>query len=63
MKTVEQSVEAGLMDPREGRYLRGEATLDDLVGLGHSVEEAREMLKEQREWACASSTCPSDRQE
>jgi len=53
--SVATSVAAGWMSPAEGRFLQGEATLDDLLALGHPLDEARELLAEQRERACASS--------
>lgn len=46
--SVEESVAAGWMSAAEGRFLRGQATLDDLLELGHSPEEARALLSQQR---------------
>jgi hypothetical protein len=46
--SVEESVAAGWMSAAEGRFLLGQATLDDLLELGHSLDEARAMLAQQR---------------
>jgi hypothetical protein len=54
--TIDESIEAGWMSAAEGRYIQGCATLDDLLELGHSREEAHEILLDQQERACASST-------
>lgn len=56
-KTIPESVEAGWISAAEGRYLLEQATLDDLLELGHSPDAARAILEEQaREAACASSS-------
>jgi hypothetical protein len=54
--TIEESVAAGWMSAAEGRSIRGQATLADLLELGHSLDEARVILADQQERACASST-------
>ena len=54
--TVEESVAAGWMSAAEGRFILGRATLEDLLELGHSADEARAILLDQQERACAPST-------
>jgi hypothetical protein len=54
--TVEESVAAGWMSGAEGRFILGRATRDDLLDLGHTPDEARAILLDQQERACASST-------
>lgn len=54
--TLEQSVEAGWISDAERRYIEGRATPEDLRELGHTEEEAREILDKQRARACASSS-------
>lgn len=54
-QTLEEAVEAGLMSAEEARFIQGQATEEDLVRLGHSPEEVRAILEEQRARACASS--------
>jgi hypothetical protein len=54
--TIEESVAAGWMSAAEGRFITGKASLDDLLELGHSPEEAREILADQQARACAPST-------
>ena len=46
--TIEESVAAGWMSTAEGRFLLGQATLDDLLELGHSPDEARALLLDQQ---------------
>ncbi len=53
--TIEESVAAGWMSAAEGRFIHGQATPADLVELGYSDEEARAILLNQQERACASS--------
>jgi hypothetical protein len=45
--SVEESVAAGWMSAAEGRFLLGQATLEDLLELGHSPDEARALLAQQ----------------
>jgi heme oxygenase len=54
--TIEESVAAGWMSAAEGRFIGGKASLEDLLELGHSPEEAREILADQQARACAPST-------
>jgi hypothetical protein len=54
--TIEESVAAGWMSAAEGRFILGEATLDDLLELGHPLDEAQAILLDQQVRACASST-------
>jgi hypothetical protein len=54
--TIDESVAAGWMSPAEGRFIDGKATPEDLLELGYSDEEARAILVDQQERACASSS-------
>jgi hypothetical protein len=54
--TIEESVAAGWMSAAEGRFILGQATLEDLRELGHGPDEAQAILLDQQERACASST-------
>jgi hypothetical protein len=53
---VEEAVARGWVSAQEQRFLEGEATMADLLALGYSHEESRNLLAEQRGGACASST-------
>ena len=55
-KSLQESVEAGWISAAEARRMQGQATLDDLLEIGYSAEEADAILSDQRERACASST-------
>jgi hypothetical protein len=54
--SIEESVAAGWMRPEEARAIHGIATREDLIALGHPLDEVEEMLADQRDRACASST-------
>lgn len=54
--SIDESVAAGWMSAAEGRLIEGRATLEDLLELGHSPAEARAILADQEDRACASST-------
>jgi heme oxygenase len=54
--SIDESVAAGWMSAAEGRCIQGCATLDDLLELGHSEDEARAILADQEDRARASST-------
>lgn len=54
--TIDESVAAGYMSAAEGRFIQFCATREDLIELGHTPEEIEEILEEQRQRACASSS-------
>jgi hypothetical protein len=54
--SLAQAVEAGEFTPAEARQIEGTATEADLAELGYSPAEVSEILAEQRDNACASST-------
>jgi hypothetical protein len=54
--TIDASVAAGQLGAAEGRYLQFRATREDLVALGHPLDEIDAILEEQRAHACASSS-------
>jgi hypothetical protein len=53
--TIDESVAAGWMSAAEGRFILGQSALEDLLELGHSPGEARAILLDQQERACAST--------
>ncbi|MEP7127051.1 MAG: hypothetical protein ABJE95_39325 [Byssovorax sp.] len=54
--SLQESLEAGWITAGEKRQYEGTATEEDLVEAGYSVDEIREILEEQQDRACASST-------
>lgn len=55
-KNLAEALEAGWITESEKRLYEGEATEEDLIETGYSPDEVREILAEQRDRACASST-------
>jgi hypothetical protein len=54
--SLAQAVEAGWMTAAEKRQIEGTATEEDLIEGGYSPAEVLEILAEQQDRACASST-------
>jgi hypothetical protein len=54
--SLQESLEAGWITAGEKRQYEGTATEEDLVEAGYSADEIREILEEQQDRACASST-------
>jgi hypothetical protein len=55
-KSLAESVEAGWITAAEKRQIEGTATEADLIEGGYSPAEVLEILAEQQDRACASST-------
>ena len=53
--TIEESVAAGWISATEGRSILGQATLEDLLELGYTADEAQAILLDQQDQACAPS--------
>ena len=54
--SLQESHEAGWITAGEKRQYEGTATEEDLAEAGYSADEIREILEEQQDRACASST-------